>query len=76
MQNIRSISGSKALLVASSAGQAEGLARELAPFFDLITFASEDSFVAGAAMYDLVPFPEDVEMPYINYIGVVGSKDE
>lgn len=75
LRNLRSHSGAKALLVSESAADIAHLQADLAPIFDLTTFASEEPFAASSdQIVELVPVPEDMRVPFMNVIGVVKEK--
>ncbi len=66
MRNVIGLSGAKALIVSSDAGEVTALGRDLSALFDLVTFVADRPFADGEKTIELVPYPADANMPYIN----------
>jgi tetratricopeptide (TPR) repeat protein len=70
MRNLSSNSGAKCLVASDDPNEIRELANDLGALFDVSTFVTESSFARGDPVITLVPFPDDLPFPYVNYFAV------
>ena len=71
MRNLMSDGRSAALITVDDATDVRAISNDLAVLFDVDTFLSVSAFANTAAPQTFVPFPDDLDFPYMNFVGVV-----